>query len=232
MTRLEELRKEYSEFERRHARVATLEQKAQILALAEDFPRLWAAPTTPAKDRKRMLRLLIQDITVERPADQRVAILHIRWQGGPCEDMTVELPRSIAERIKYPETLLERIRQLCRAHSNAEIAALLNKEQVRSPRGKPFKASMVQWVRYRYSLPTYEPAGLSVKQVAQRLGVSIGVVYYWLDRNIIPGRKEPSGRYRITLDEATEQQLRDRVRHSTRLQRNEDVRNYSVGGAL
>lgn len=68
---LEELRKQAAEFQRQEARVATPEQKAKVLALARDLPRLWQAPTTPAKDRKRMLRLIIKDITVEKPSNQK-----------------------------------------------------------------------------------------------------------------------------------------------------------------
>jgi hypothetical protein len=63
--------KEAAEFQRQEAHVATPEQKAQVLALARDLPRLWHASTTQSKDRKRMLRLLIKDITVEKPANQK-----------------------------------------------------------------------------------------------------------------------------------------------------------------
>ena len=66
LLRCEELKQQAAEFQRQHARVATPEQKAKVLALAKDLPQLWHAPTTQAKDRKRMLRLLIKDITVEK----------------------------------------------------------------------------------------------------------------------------------------------------------------------
>ena len=72
-------------------RVTMPEQRAQILVLDQDFSRLWQAPTTAVKDRKRMLRLLIKDITVKKPAPKQV-LLHIRWQGGACSDVTVEPP--------------------------------------------------------------------------------------------------------------------------------------------
>ena len=68
LLQLEDLKKQAAEFQRQEARVATPEQKAKVLALAQDLPRVWHAPTTQAKDRKRMLRLLIKDITVEKPS--------------------------------------------------------------------------------------------------------------------------------------------------------------------
>ena len=79
-----------------------LSRKPKILALAKDLPRLWHASTTQSKDRKRMLRLLIKDLTVERPANQKQLLVHIRWQGGACSDVTVQLPLNIADRVRYP----------------------------------------------------------------------------------------------------------------------------------
>ena len=64
MQRLLELEAELANFERQTLRTITAEQKRQILQLASDFPRLWTAQTTAARDRKRMLRLLIRDSTV------------------------------------------------------------------------------------------------------------------------------------------------------------------------
>src|ERR1022692_2835142 len=95
---VEDLKKQYADFEQQKARVATPEQKAKVLALAQDLPRLWHAPTTEARDRKRMLRLLIKDITVDKPANQKQLMAHIRWQGGACSDVTVQLPANIADR--------------------------------------------------------------------------------------------------------------------------------------
>lgn len=64
MQRLHDLEAELAAFERQAMRAVTAEQKRQILQLAGDFPRLWAASTTTPRDRKRILRLLVRDITV------------------------------------------------------------------------------------------------------------------------------------------------------------------------
>jgi len=66
--------------------VVNSDQRDQVLALARDLPKLWHAPETSAKDKKRILQLLLNDITVEKPERYR-ALLHIRWQGGACEDL-------------------------------------------------------------------------------------------------------------------------------------------------
>jgi len=66
MQRVIELEAELANFERKTLRTITADQKQQIIKLASDFPRLWTASTTTARDRQRMLRLLIKDITVEK----------------------------------------------------------------------------------------------------------------------------------------------------------------------
>jgi hypothetical protein len=79
MQQLFELQAELAEFERQTLRAITAQQKQQILQLARDFPRLWAAPTTAARDRKRMLRLLIKDITVVKGSGAAGEAISNRW---------------------------------------------------------------------------------------------------------------------------------------------------------
>ena len=84
LTRVDEVKAEAAKFQAQKTRVLTVEQRGKILALARDLPRLWRAPTTETKDRKRMLRLLIADITVEDLRASRQVVLHIRWQAAPA----------------------------------------------------------------------------------------------------------------------------------------------------
>jgi hypothetical protein len=76
--------------------------------------KLRHAPTTQCKDRKRMLRLLIKDITIEKPVNQKQLLAHIRWQGGACSDISVQLPPNIADRVRYPSAVVDRIREMAR----------------------------------------------------------------------------------------------------------------------
>jgi DNA invertase Pin-like site-specific DNA recombinase len=220
---LEEIKKQFAEFERQEARVATAEQKAKILALATDLPRLWHASTTQPKDRKRMLRLLIKDITVEQRTEPKQALLHIRWQGAACTDVAVNLPLPVAERLRYPAEALERIRELTHSLPDAQIAERLNREGHASATGKPYTAKIIQWIRWRYRIPPAtlkKPEELTVQQVAEHLGVSPNVVYYWIEHGALQSRRLNRGSpYWITLDPTIEQELRDRVRNSSRLQK-------------
>jgi DNA invertase Pin-like site-specific DNA recombinase len=221
LLQLEDLKKQAAEFLHQEARVATPEQKAKVLALARDLPRVWHAPTTQAKDRKRMLRLLIKDITVEKPLRPKQLLAHIRWQGGACTDICVQLPPNIADRVRYPAAVVDRVRHLAQSLPDGDIADCLNQEGRVSALGKPFTGSMIQWIRYRYQIPKarlVRPEELTVQQVAERFRVSPNVVYYWIDRGVIQARRLNAGSpYWITLNEAGEQKLQDWVRNSCRI---------------
>ncbi|WP_028223743.1 recombinase family protein [Paraburkholderia oxyphila] len=223
MLRLDEIKMQAAEFQSQKAHVVTSEQKAQVLALARNLPRLWRAPTTSAKDRKRMLRLLIRDITVEKLSATRQAVLHIRWQGGPCTDITVDLPRPRPEAIRYPAETVDQVRKLSQRLSDPQIVAYLNQEGLRSATGKSFTLSMVKWIRYRYEIAATSfnrPDELTVQQLADRLGVSPHMVYYWIERQVVQARKlDGRGPWWITLNRTKEQQLRRWIRTSGHLQR-------------
>lgn len=223
LLRLEDLKKEAAEFQRQESHLATPEQKAKVLALARDLPRVWRAPSTRVKDRKRMLRLLIKDITVEKPTEQKQLLAHIRWQGGTCTDLVISLPPHFADRVRYSAELVEQVRDLARRLPDAQIAEQLNQEGQRSALGRPFTLSMIKWIRYRYQIPAAQlirPEEWTVPQVAERFGVSANVVYYWIERGMIPARRVNAGMpCWITLDENDEQKLRDWVRNSSRIQK-------------
>jgi hypothetical protein len=220
MQRLLEPETELANFERQTLRAVTAEQKRQILQLATDFPRLWNAPTTAARDRKRMLRLLIKDITVVKAPEPKLLRLNIRWQGGTTETVALHLRPNRAEAIRYPDTFVARISTLAAIHDDDAIVALLKREGLASSTGKQFTVSMIRWIRYKHRIPgpSLLAGTLSVGQVRERYGVSMWVVYYWIDQGLVTAhRKKPGLPYAITLTDASDRTLRDWVANSPRL---------------
>jgi DNA invertase Pin-like site-specific DNA recombinase len=224
---VEDLKKQYAAFEQQKARVATPEQKAKVLALAQDLPRLWHAPTTQARDRKRMLRLLIKDITVEKQHGAKHAILHIRWQGGACGDVKVDLPLPRPEAIRNPEPLIASVRDLARTLTDRQIVAELSQRGELSATGRPHTMHTIKWIRWKYRIPApalKRPEELTVQELAARLRVLPGVVYYWAKRGVIKSRRVNDGSpVWITIDETKLQELRDRVRRSRKMQKQPNV---------
>jgi hypothetical protein len=210
LLQLEDLKKQAAEFQRHEAHVVTAEQREQILALARDLPRLWHSPSTQAKDRKRMLRLLIKDITVEI-SQPRQLVAHVRWQGGACTDVCVQLPPNRPDAVRYPATVVDRVRHLAQNLLDFQIVDQLNQEGLVSALGKPFTVHMVRWIRHHHEIPAAQikqPEELTVRQVAARFGVNINVVYDWIEQGLIQTRRLTKGMpYWITLTKADEQKL-------------------------
>jgi DNA invertase Pin-like site-specific DNA recombinase len=220
MQRMIELEAEIAGFERQAMRSLTSEQKQQILQLGKDFPRLWKAPTTSACDRKRMLRLLISDITVVKGPDPKLLRLQIRWQGGATETIEVRQRPNRADAVRYPEALVAKIRALAERHADKEIAVRLNAEGLTSSTGKSFTGSMISWIRFKHRIPgpSRLPGTLTVSEVRARYGVSMHVVYYWIARGIVAAtQRETNTPYAITINDNVDRRLRKWVANSGHL---------------
>jgi hypothetical protein len=221
MQRLHDLEAELAAFERKTMRAVTAEQKRQILQLAKDFPHLWAASTTTPRDRKRILRLLVRDITVVKGPEPKLVRLHVRWQGGETETLQIQMPQNRADAIRYPEAFVARIRELAADHHDDEIVALLRKDgQKSSTTGKPITLGTVKWLRYKHRIPAPQPplGTLNVRQVREKYGVSLWVVHYWIERGIISAaQRNRNAPYVISIDEKADQRLREWVVNSVHL---------------
>jgi hypothetical protein len=222
MQRMIELEAEIADFERQAMRSLTSEQKQQILQLGKDFPRLWKAPTTSASDRKRMLRLLISDITVVKGPDPKLLRLQIRWQGGATETIEVRQRPNRADAVRYPEAFVTKIRTLAERHADKEIAVRLNAEGLTNSTGKSFTASMISWIRFKHRIPgpsrRLPPGSLTVNEVRARYGVSMHVVYYWIARGIVAAtQRETNTPYAITINDNVDRRLRKWVANSGHL---------------
>jgi hypothetical protein len=223
LIQLQETQKKFEEFQTSQARATTPQQQEEILSLARDFPRLWNAPTTQAKDRKRMMRLLIKDITIKKTAQPKQLLAQIRWQGGATETLVLDLLPDIADRLRYPDAVVARVRELAATLHDDEIADTLNRKNCRSPKGKTFTVSMIRWIRFRYKIAAAIlklPEELTVQEVGQRFGVSIYVVYYWIERGLLKARRLNEGSpYWITISSGKEQELRQWVRRSSKIRK-------------
>jgi DNA invertase Pin-like site-specific DNA recombinase len=220
---LETLRQQYQQYREKQTPALSPEQQTQVRLLANDLPRLWHAPTTTAKDRKRILRLLLKDITLEKRPATHQAILHLRWQGGATEDLMVQLPLKAADRWRYPEAFISKVRRLAQQQTDQQIAQSLNQEGLRSAKGQVFGPKMVAWVRHKHHIPTpalHQPGELTVRQLSQKLAVSQHVVYYWLAKGLVTARRpQPKGQMWIKLTTQQEQDLRAWVNNSRRIAR-------------
>jgi DNA invertase Pin-like site-specific DNA recombinase len=215
--------------------VPVLPDRTTLENLVTDMPALCNADTTSAKDRKRLLRTLIADITLLPEPDQGKARIGIRWHTGATDEIvTARKPRSYDARRTPPE-IIDIIRQADPAVSHHDLATALNTAGHRSGLGRPFTAKSVQWIRHAHRIPTpgpYHADELSVTQVAARLGVSIGVVYYWTANAQLEARRGPGNRLCIPWNPNIEAACRRRVTSSSHLKTTTTTPNTTTGGAV
>ena len=84
-------------------RVLTADERTQILTLGQDIERVWLAPSTSDRDRKELLRTLVEEIVVDVKREAENAHLMLRWRGGLITELDVHLPRSRPSPIRTDE---------------------------------------------------------------------------------------------------------------------------------
>jgi DNA invertase Pin-like site-specific DNA recombinase len=108
------------------------QQRAHILRLSSDLPALWHDPATPDRERKRMLRLLIDDATLLKGKDITV---HVRFRGGATHTLSLPRPRSAWQLRQIDPDLIAAIDRLIQDHTDDEIASILTERGVRTYEG-------------------------------------------------------------------------------------------------
>lgn len=157
------------------------QRRAELLALTADFPRLWHHQNTLDRDRKRMVRLIIEDVTLVK--DEEVT-LHVRFRGGAAKTLVLPRPARAWELRQTPPDVVLEVDRLLNDHLESEIAEILNRRGRTSGLGLPFSRAIIHDIRRRYSLKTrYERLRarglLTAAEIAERLGVSTGTVKAW-----------------------------------------------------
>jgi DNA invertase Pin-like site-specific DNA recombinase len=157
------------------------QQRAHIMALAKDFPRLWNDPRTPDRERKRMARLLIADVTLLKGADIRA---QVRFNGGATRTLHLSPPKTAWQLRKSAPAVVAEVDRLLDNHTEAEIAELLNRKGLTSGMGKRFHRLIVRRIRSVYSLKTrytrLRARGLlSISETAKLLHVCQTTIKLW-----------------------------------------------------
>ncbi|MGI3226110.1 hypothetical protein ACRJ4B_21795 [Streptomyces sp. GTA36] len=212
-----------SELEYRQAarpRALTDTERAAVLALGADLGQVWDAPTTTHRDRKELLRTLVEEvnITVDRPGGHIRLVL--RWKGGKISELTIGLPRRKPQKFQTDEATITLLRRLAADHTDEEIAAVLSDKALLSPTGRVFSTHMVTSLRNHRRIPRYQAqldpvtGPFSLSGAARELGVSAGAMHNWLHNGFIPGRRStPGGPWQVLLTSDIRALLVDRAPH-------------------
>jgi DNA invertase Pin-like site-specific DNA recombinase len=173
------------------AAALTEHDKARIRALAADFPALWSDPATPQRERKRMARLLIDDVTITKT--DRIH-LHVRFRGGQVTSLAVPIPPPAWKTWQTDPAIIAALDRLLNDHTDAETAAALNTAGHRSGKGKPFTGRIVLELRLSHHLPSHADrlrtqGLLTLTETADRLGVHVSTIKAWRRAGLLTAHK-------------------------------------------
>jgi hypothetical protein len=166
------------------------QERRRVLALAADFPAVWRDPKTPDRERKRMLALLIEDVTLIK---QRQITAALRFRGGTTTTLTLPRPLTAYQlRATLPEVRQE-IDRLLDEYTDAQVAHVLNQRGLRTGADDDFDSDSVRWVRCTAKLPSLKDrllaAGmLTTKQLEQSLGVKRSTLGRWRAQGLLQAR--------------------------------------------
>ena len=105
--------------------------RQRLVTMTTDFRKLWDDPTTPNRERKRLLAYIIEDATLIKGPAEGITRIHVRFKGGKTETLTTLNPKSSAQQIKTPPEIVQLVDKLLDDHIYAEIADILNKQGLR-----------------------------------------------------------------------------------------------------
>jgi DNA invertase Pin-like site-specific DNA recombinase len=208
---------------RQAARPKTLSagERAAILALGDDLGALWDAPATSDKDRKQLLRTLLDEvnITIHRDHDAGRADLVLRWKGGAISELTIPVKRKPQRRLRTSEDTISLVRRLAVHYPDAKIAWILNRQHRTTASGLSFTASRVQSLRHHWQIPCYQPSGqvpegelLNMTQAARQLGIAPSTLLRWLDDGFVAGDQiTPGAPWQVRLTGQLRAMLTDKT---------------------
>ena len=184
-------------------------QQEQIRALGSDLKRVWEAATTTDRDRKELLRSLLEEVKINVLTEENKAHVMLCWKTGAVSELDVvwRVPRPAT--IRTDEETIELMRRLAVHHPDTVIAAVLNRQGRKTATGESFTANRVSSLRRHWNIPCFQapatrPEGelLTVQAAADLLGVAASTLLRWLDDGFVGGEQvTPGAPWRIRMTE-------------------------------
>jgi DNA invertase Pin-like site-specific DNA recombinase len=204
---LETAKAELARREQLRPRTLSTDERSRLLALGSDLRKVWQAPTTSARDKKELLRSLLEEVIITINKDQYRSHLTLRWRGGALAEIDLDLPRRRPATVRTDEDTVALMRRLAVHYPDAVIAGILNRQQRRTAYGHRFTAHHVGGLRRHWNIARYEPPAtppegevVTIKQLAATLDVATSTIHRWLNDGIIAGEQlTPGAPWRIRL---------------------------------
>lgn len=186
---LDEAQKNYTEQQQKKEMFLSTEQTQQIMALATDFPAIWYSPNIENRDRKRIVRLLIEDVTLKQ--DTKISV-DIRFKGGTTKILTLSLAKSAPDMFATSAVVIEKIDFMLNTYTDKQIVHQLNQQGLKPGRGKKFSSSIIKNIRRVYNLKGLterlrEKGYVTAEELSLLLNLSKSTIRRWHRQKKING---------------------------------------------
>ncbi len=201
------------------AAVPPLPSRAELETLTADVSALWHAPTTSPRDRKRLLRTLIADVTLLPEPDFAKARIGIRWHTGATDELVVARRQDVTQYRRTDPAAIALARSLANL-PNHDIACRLNAAGHTTGAGRPFDNDAVASMRHYHQIPPpglLQDGELTAADIARRLGIGHGAVIHWINRGWLPARRGLNNQWCIPFGPHVETACRERVSRSAHI---------------
>ena len=184
---LAEAQQQYDEQNQKQRLLVDAQTSEQLLSLAADFPRVWNDPEVEPRERKRIVRLLIEDVTLINGETIQV---HVRLRGGATRSLTLVKPLPIAQIRKTKAEVVREIDALLEHYCDREVAEVLNQKGRRTWQDEPFNLKKIAHIRQAFDLrcrySRLRAKGLlTAKEMSVRHGVTITTINTWGRRGLL-----------------------------------------------
>jgi hypothetical protein len=178
---LAEAQEHYEQQTQKQRLMIDSQTREQLLSLTTDFPRVWNDPSVEARERKRILRLLIEDVTL---INGKTIQVRVRLRGGATRSLTLDKPLPISQLRKTKPEVVAEIDALLDHHCDREVAEVLNRQGRRTWQDEPFSLKKIAHIRKAFNLKCrfsrLRARGLlTAKEMAVRHGVTTTTINLW-----------------------------------------------------
>ncbi|MGD0224141.1 MAG: recombinase family protein [Terriglobia bacterium] len=190
-------------------------QLQRLRTLGADLREVWNAATTTDRDRKELLRTLLEEVMLDVKRAQGQAHLTLRWRGGAITTLNVPVPRFRPMGPRTDEDTLSLLRRLAALYPDEVIAGILNRQGRKTAMGERFTAHQVGSLRRYRNIPRFQPPAeppsgdlVTIRKAAQILGMNTSSIHRWLADGFIAGEQvTPGAPWQIRITE----ELRARI---------------------
>jgi DNA invertase Pin-like site-specific DNA recombinase len=176
------------------------EQLKRIQMLGSDIHQVWTAPAITDRDRKELLRTLLEEVILNLQQAEGHAHLTLRWRGGAITVLDVPVPRCKPMGPRTDEDTISLLRRLAALYPDEVIAGIFNRQGRKTATGERFTANQVGSLRRYRGIPRFQPSAepptgelVSIRKAAQILGMNTSSIHRWLADGFIAGEQVTPG---------------------------------------